>query len=170
MNCVPLIMEQITRTRIMRCGSYEFAIEPLNDTAWDEFLVVERKRFDEMNGAYGQEPFAPNKQARQAELVLGRLFYCTIRDGNRVLVGYCFLLRWQCRHSGQTRAGDEVLFLDKPHRVGRLFLRFMTYLEDLARDAGATRAIIQPWVNGQHVRLAQHLGYQVTAYVMEKPL
>lgn len=162
------ILEQLLTVMVVPCGTYSFALEPLTDSRWQEWLVLDRERFEEM--AVPGDLFNPDKERRQGSCAAGSLFYCTIRAANGELVGYCMLLRWANRNSGIMQAGDEILFIRKGHRVGRLFLRFMTYLEGVAKQVGAKQAVVQPWVQGRHVRLLRLLGYQTVSYVMEKKL
>lgn len=163
-------LEALPVSAIEQCGTYRFSVEPLTDPVWEEVERLGAKHFVEMAAHHLGEAYFPDKEGRQNDCAMGRLYACVVRDEGGVMVGYALLYLFKNRNSQETQVREDALFIDQAHRRGRLFDRFMTYLETLAKRAGATKSRIQVCIGARNRRYVEKRGYREIATVMEKDL
>jgi GNAT superfamily N-acetyltransferase len=169
----PWVQERLAALPIAQletCGSYTFSIEPLNDQVWSEFVPLAAMHFEEMRAHHLGEPFNPDKDGRQADCANGLLYGAFIRNAGYAMVGYALIYLFVNRNSGQMQAREDAMFIHPEHRRGRLFSRFMQYLESLVKKAGAKKVRIQVCIGARNTTYVKSNGYREIATIMEKDL
>ncbi len=149
---------------------YSFALEPLTDVLWQEFIVLDSQRFAEMREFHGSESYNPDKERRQQMNKLGQSVFFAIRNAG-VLVGYGLGIRHKTLNGQDWVMTDDVLYFAPIAREGGLFVAFVQYLEDFARSAGIKRVRMNVWKDSKALGpLTMILGYKHQATVVEKEL
>lgn len=115
-------------------------------------------------------PLAPDYEAFGQLYVAGMLRCITVREDNE-LIGYAiFIVQPHLHYKTCLTAFEDIYFLKKEHRKGRVGLRLLQFAEDVLKKEGVNRVIMHTKVFLDNSRLFEYLGYTFTDKLFSKVL
>jgi hypothetical protein len=162
------ILESLRPAFVTKCGSYQFAVEPLTDALFAEFKELPKRHWEEMPEFHLGETYNPDVRGRQELIASGDAVLCTVRDADLAPAGYCILFFYVSNLSGVRMCREDLIFIGKKHRNGRLFYRFVEFAHMVARVGGAQKFRVHACEGTRSLRMFESLfGYQKLATIME---
>ena len=136
-------------------------IEALKDilpTHYDELCVT--KDF----------PLMPDYEA-YGRLYVARMLRCiTVRDDNE-LIGYAiFIVHPHLHYRSCVTAFEDIYFLKKEERKGRVGIRLFQFAEGVLKKEGVDRIVMHTKIHMDNSRLFEYLGYKLTDKLYTKIL
>lgn len=115
-------------------------------------------------------PLAPDYEAYGRLSVNGMLRCITVRaDG--ALIGYAiFVVQPHLHYRTCRTAFEDIYFLKKEYRQGRIGIRLFQYAEQALRRIGVDRIIMHTKIHLDNSKLFEYLGYKLTDKLYTKIL
>ena len=136
-------------------------IEALKDilpTHYDELCVTK------------DYPLMPDYEAYGRLYVAGMLRCITVRDDNE-LIGYAiFIVHPHLHYKSCVTAFEDIYFLRKEERKGRVGIRLFQFAEDVLKKEGVDRIVMHTKIHMDNSRLFEYLGYKLTDKLFTKIL
>jgi GNAT superfamily N-acetyltransferase len=115
-------------------------------------------------------PLMPDYEAYGRLHVAGMLRCITVREDNE-LVGYAlFIVHPHLHYKSCITAFEDIYFLKKEHRKGRVGIRLFQFAEDVLKKEGVHRIIMHTKIHMDNTRLFEYLGYKLTDKLFTKIL
>ena len=115
-------------------------------------------------------PLMPDYEAYGRLHVAGMLRCITVRDDNE-LIGYAlFIVHPHLHYKSCITAFEDIYFLKKEHRKGRVGIRLFQFAEDVLKKEGVHRIIMHTKIHMDNTRLFEYLGYKLTDKLFTKIL
>ena len=115
-------------------------------------------------------PLMPDYEAYGRLHVAGMLRCITVRDDNE-LIGYAlFIVHPHLHYKSCITAFEDIYFLKKEHRKGRVGIRLFQFVEDVLKKEGVHRIIMHTKIHMDNTRLFEYLGYKLTDKLFTKIL
>jgi GNAT superfamily N-acetyltransferase len=115
-------------------------------------------------------PLMPVYEAYGRLHVAGMLRCITVRDDNE-LIGYAlFIVHPHLHYKSCITAFEDIYFLKKEHRKGRVGIRLFQFVEDVLKKEGVHRIIMHTKIHMDNTRLFEYLGYKLTDKLFTKIL
>jgi len=112
----------------------------------------------------------PDYEAYGRLHVAGMLRCITVRDDNE-LIGYAlFIVHPHLHYKSCITAFEDIYFLKKEHRKGRVGIRLFQFVEDVLKKEGVHRIIMHTKIHMDNTRLFEYLGYKLTDKLFTKIL
>ncbi len=137
---------------------------------WVEIVPLLVQHKDEIS-AYPEIPLNPDVDAYNHVEEMGGLRCYTARLNNH-LIGYAiFFIRYNMHYSTSLQAVQDVLFVTKPHRHGRVGYRLIRHSEEALRAEGVAVCYHHIKVSTpQTIELFKRLGYEPIDMILGKRL
>jgi GNAT superfamily N-acetyltransferase len=136
-------------------------IEALKDilpTHYDELCVTK------------DYPLMPDYEAYGRLYVAGMLRCITVREDNE-LIGYAiFIVHPHLHYKSCVTAFEDIYFLRKEERKGRVGIRLFQFAEDVLKKEGVDRIVMHTKIHMDNSRLFEYLGYKLTDKLFTKIL
>jgi GNAT superfamily N-acetyltransferase len=115
-------------------------------------------------------PLMPDYESYGRLAVTDMLRCITCRsDGN--LIGYAiFIVQPHLHYMSCKTAFEDLYFVKKEFRQGRIGIRLFQYAEDVLKKAGVNRIIMHTKIHSDNSRLFEYLGYKHTDKLFTKIL
>ena len=115
-------------------------------------------------------PLDPDWDAYEKLLDIGRLKFITCKDDGK-LVGYIiFFISPHLHYKSCLTAFEDIYFLKKEYRKGRVGIRLFQFAEKLLKEQGINRIIYNTKVHSDNTSLFEYLGYSFMDKVFTKLL
>jgi len=115
-------------------------------------------------------PLAPDYEAYDRLEKAGILCCVTVRSDD-ILVGYAiFIVQPHLHYRTCLTAFEDIYFLKKEYRLGRVGIRLFQYAEGVLKQFGVNRIIMHTKIHSDNSSLFEYLGYQQTDKVFTKLL
>lgn len=115
-------------------------------------------------------PLMPDYEAFGRLYVAGMLRCMTVREDNQ-LIGYAiFLVQPHLHYKTCKTAFEDMYFLKKEYRKGRVGIRLFQFAEDVLKKDGVNRVIMHTKIHLDNSRLFEYLGYRLTDKLYTKIL
>jgi len=115
-------------------------------------------------------PLMPDYEAYGRLHVAGMLRCITVREDNE-LIGYAiFIVHPHLHYRSCITAFEDIYFLKKEHRKGRVGIRLFQFTEDVLKKEGVHRIIMHTKIHMDNTRLFEYLGYKLTDKLFTKIL
>jgi GNAT superfamily N-acetyltransferase len=115
-------------------------------------------------------PLMPDYEAYGRLHVAGMLRCITVRDDNE-LIGYAiFIVHPHLHYRSCITAFEDIYFLKKEHRKGRVGIRLFQFAEDVLKKEGVHRIIMHTKIHMDNTHLFEYLGYKLTDKLFTKIL
>jgi len=115
-------------------------------------------------------PLMPDYEAYGRLHVAGMLRCITVREDNE-LIGYAlFIVHPHLHFKSCITAFEDIYFLKKEHRKGRVGIRLFQFVEDVLKKEGVHRIIMHTKIHMDNTRLFEYLGYKLTDKLFTKIL
>lgn len=115
-------------------------------------------------------PLMPDYEAYGRLYVAGMLRCITVRD-DAELIGYAlFIVQPHLHYKSCKTAFEDIYFLRKEHRKGRIGIRLFQFAEDVLKKEGVHRIIMHTKIHLDNSRLFEYLGYKNTDKLYTKIL
>jgi GNAT superfamily N-acetyltransferase len=115
-------------------------------------------------------PLMPDYEAYGRLHVAGMLRCITVREDNE-LIGYAlFIVHPHLHYKSCITAFEDIYFLKKEHRKGRVGIRLFQFVEDVLKKEGVHRIIMHTKIHMDNTRLFEYLGYKLTDKLFTKIL
>jgi len=115
-------------------------------------------------------PLAPDYDAYRRLAEAGMLRCITVRADEEV-VGYAiFIIQPHLHYRTCKTAFEDIYFIRKEYRKGKIGIRLFQYAEQVLRGIGVQRIIMHTKVHLDHSRLFEYLGYKWTDKLFTKIL
>jgi GNAT superfamily N-acetyltransferase len=115
-------------------------------------------------------PLMPDYEAYGRLHVAGMLRCVTVREDNE-LIGYAiFIVHPHLHYRSCITAFEDIYFLKKEHRKGRVGIRLFQFTEDVLKKEGVHRIIMHTKIHMDNTRLFEYLGYKLTDKLFTKIL
>jgi GNAT superfamily N-acetyltransferase len=94
----------------------------------------------------------------------------TVREDN-ALIGYAiFIVQPHLHYKSCKTAFEDIYFLKKEYRKGRLGIRLFQFAQDELKKEGVNRIIVHTKIHMDNSRLFEYLGYKLTDKLFTKIL
>jgi GNAT superfamily N-acetyltransferase len=115
-------------------------------------------------------PLMPDYEAFGRLYVADMLRCVTVREDNK-LIGYAiFVVQPHLHYKTCKTAFEDMYFLKKEYRKGRLGIRLFQFAEDVLKKDGVNRVIMHTKIHLDNSRLFEYLGYKLTDKLYTKIL
>jgi len=115
-------------------------------------------------------PLMPDYEAYGRLHVAGMLRCITVREDNE-LIGYAlFIVHPHLHYKSCITAFEDIYFLKKEHRKGRVGIRLFQFVEDVLKKEGVHRIIMHTKIHMDNTHLFEYLGYKLTDKLFTKIL
>jgi GNAT superfamily N-acetyltransferase len=115
-------------------------------------------------------PLDPDWEAYKQILDVGRLKFVTCKEDG-VLIGYIiFFVMPHLHYKTCLTAFEDIYFLKKEYRKGRIGLKMFQFAEKLLKEQGINRIIYNTKVHSDNSSLFEYLGYSFMDKVFTKLL
>ena len=113
-------------------------------------------------------PLAPDYDAYKRLAENGMLRVVTVR-ADAELIGYAvFIVQPHLHYRTCLTAFEDIYYLKKEYRLGRVGIRLFKYAEDVLKRIGVNRIIMHTKVHQDNSRLFEYLGYKNTDKLFTK--
>lgn len=113
-------------------------------------------------------PYEPNYEAYKQLAQAGMLRTITCRADNE-LIGYIiFIITPHLHYKSCITASEDVYFIKKEYRKGRVGIKLFQYAEQVLKDRGINRIVLHTKVHLDNSRLFEYLGYKQTDKIFTK--
>ena len=115
-------------------------------------------------------PLAPDYETFGRLDAAGMLRCITVREDN-ALIGYAiFIVQPHLHYKTCLTAFEDIYYLKKEYRKGRVGIRLFQFAEDVLKNEGVNRVIMHTKVHLDNSRLFEYLGYKHTDKLFTKVL
>lgn len=113
-------------------------------------------------------PLAPDYEAYRRLAENNMLRVVTVRADDE-LIGYAvFIVQPHLHYRTCLTAFEDIYYLKKEYRVGRIGIRLFKYAEDVLKRIGVNRIIMHTKVHQDNSKLFEYLGYKNTDKLFTK--
>jgi GNAT superfamily N-acetyltransferase len=135
----------------------------------DEFMRILPEHYDELC-VTKEFPFDPDWDMYKAMASSGMLRTITVRNDSE-LIGYiAFFIQPHPHYKSCKTAYEDVYFIKKEYRKGRIGIKLFQYAEKVLKDRGINRIIVHTKIHLDNSRLLEYLGYKHTDKLFTKVL
>ena len=135
----------------------------------DEFMRVLPEHYEELC-VTKDFPLEPDWEQYKALASSGMLRTITCRNDGE-LIGYiAFFIQPHVHYKSCITAYEDVYFLKKDYRKGRIGIKLFQYAEKVLKDRGIHRIIVHTKIHLDNSRLLEYLGYKHTDKLYTKIL
>lgn len=115
-------------------------------------------------------PYEPDYEAYKRCAEMGMLRTITCRaDGE--LIGYIiFFVSPHLHYKSCITATEDIYFVKKEYRKGRVGIKLFQYAEQVLKERGVDRIVVNTKIHLDNSRLFEYLGYKMTDKVFTKML
>lgn len=152
---------------IQRCGSYEFAMEPMTDALVEELRPINAGFWSETEVTRRDAAPVVDYAYQQQQNALGRYIVFTVRCAS-ALVGVFTVHIQEAARTSALIACDDALYIVPEHRVGRLALRFVQYAIDRLGSIGVTDLLFNVQMGTRSERMAEYIGMRCVSRLFHK--
>lgn len=115
-------------------------------------------------------PLMPDYEAYGRLHIAGMLRCITVRESEQ-LIGYAiFIVQPHLHYRSCKTAFEDIYFLKKEERKGRVGIRLFQFVEGVLKDEGVDRIIMHTKIHMDNSRLFEYLGYKLTDKLYTKIL
>lgn len=115
-------------------------------------------------------PLLPDYEA-YGRLVVADMLRCITCRNDGKLIGYAiFIVQPHLHYKSCKTAFEDLYFVKKEFRQGRIGIRLFQYAEDVLKKAGVHRIIMHTKIHLDNSRLFEYLGYKHTDKLFTKIL
>jgi GNAT superfamily N-acetyltransferase len=115
-------------------------------------------------------PLLPDYEA-YGRLVVADMLRCITCRSDGKLIGYAiFIVQPHLHYRSCKTAFEDLYFVKKEFRQGRIGIRLFQYAEDVLKKAGVNRIIMHTKIHLDNSRLFEYLGYKHTDKLFTKIL
>jgi GNAT superfamily N-acetyltransferase len=133
----------------------------------DDFMRVLPEHYDELC-VTKQFPFDPDWDMYKTMANAGMLRTITCRNDGE-LIGYiAFFIQPHPHYKSCKTAYEDVYFIKKEYRKGRVGIKLFQYAEQALKRIGVNRIIVHTKIHLDNSRLLNYLGYDLTDKVFTK--
>ena len=133
-------------------------LEPLFPLHYDELCVTKEFELD------------PDYDAYRTMAKAGMLRCITCRNDDE-LIGYIiFFIHPNLHYRSCKTATEDIYFVKKEYRKGRVGIKLFQYAEQVLRHCGVQRIVVNTKVHLDNSRLFEYLGFRLTDKVFTKIL
>jgi len=112
----------------------------------------------------------PDYEAYQRIAKAGMLRCITVRN-DKEMIGYIiFFISPHLHYKSCVTATEDIYFVRKEYRKGRIGIKLFQYAEQVLRHCGVQRIVVNTKVHLDNTRLFEYLGYKMTDKVFTKIL
>jgi hypothetical protein len=115
-------------------------------------------------------PLAPDYDAYKRLAQAGMLRCITVRADEEVIGYAIFIIQPHLHYRTCKTAFEDIYFIRKEYRKGKIGIRLFQYAEQVLRGIGVQRIIMHTKVHLDHSRLFEYLGYKWTDKLFTKIL
>lgn len=151
------------RAMIERCGSYEFAMEPMTDAVVNELRPLNLLHWQETEGYRHGLDLRPQYELLQDLNKQGRYAVFTARKDGK-LVGDCMIHLFISTHTSTLSAKEDSLFVHPDHRVGRLAFKFVQYVRGRLEQLGVRELTVSVKVGTRGEHFFGRMGFRLVAH------
>lgn len=113
-------------------------------------------------------PMAPDYDAYKRLVDAGFIRVITVR-ADKELIGYIiFIIQPHLHYKTCLTAFEDLYYLKKEYRLGRIGIRMFKYAEDVLKRIGVNRIIMHTKVHQDNSKLFEYLGYKNTDKLFTK--
>ena len=135
----------------------------------DEFMRVLPEHYEELC-VTKEFPLDPDWDTYKAMAASGMLRTITCRNDGE-LIGYiAFFIQPHVHYKSCKTAYEDVYFLKKDYRKGRIGIKLFQYAEQVLKERGIHRIIVHTKIHLDNSRLLEYLGYKHTDKIYTKIL
>ena len=135
----------------------------------DEFMRILPEHYDELC-VTKEFPFDPDWDTYKAMANSGMLRTITVRNDSE-LIGYiAFFIQPHPHYKSCKTAYEDVYFIKKEYRKGRIGIKLFQYAEKVLKDRGINRIIVHTKIHLDNSRLLEYFGYRHTDKLFTKVL
>ena len=139
------------------------------ETFIDELQSILPKHYDELC-VTKDFPLMPDYEAYGRLYMAGMLRCITVRD-DAELIGYAlFIVQPHLHYKSCKTAFEDIYFLKKEYRKGRLGIRLFQFAEKELRNEGVNRIVMHTKIHLDNSSLFEYLGYKLTDKLYTKIL
>ena len=136
--------------------SFLQALEPMFPAHYEELCVT--KEF----------PLEPDYDAYRRIADAGQLV-CIVCMDDKEVVGYIvFIVQPHLHYKSCLTAFEDIYFLKKEFRQGRIGIRMFRYAEEVLKKSGVKRIVMHTKVHMDNSKLFSYLGYKLTDKLFTK--
>lgn len=139
------------------------------ETALEQVKPLHRKHWEETEKYRHNIPLNPDYEYMVNAERQGRFMLFTVRSANN-LVGNCMMYLSRSTHTQELVAEEDTIFIDPAHRIGRVGIKFIKYVEDVMQQLGVKEIRVTVKTVNRVGDLLQALGYSHTANQLVKVL
>jgi len=115
-------------------------------------------------------PYEPDYDAYKNLANSGMLRCITCRSDEK-LIGYIiFIITPHMHYKSCKTAFEDIYFVSKEYRKGRVGIKLFQYAEQVLKDRGVNRIVMHTKIHLDNSRLFEYLGYKLTDKVFTKML
>jgi hypothetical protein len=145
-----------------------FAVERY-EAVVDEIKPLLKRHYEEI-AIHKQFPLRPDWERYETVARLGKLVIVTAREGKK-LVGYAvFLVSRHLHYTTQRLAANDVIFIDKPYRLGSAGIRLIAESERILAAAGVDKLMWHVKPSHNWAPILERRGYGTEEIIMAKIL
>jgi len=115
-------------------------------------------------------PLAPDYDAYKRLAQAGMLRCITVKADEEVIGYAIFIIQPHLHYRTCKTAFEDIYFIRKEYRKGKIGIRLFQYAEQVLRGIGVQRIIMHTKVHLDHSRLFEYLGYKWTDKLFTKIL
>jgi len=143
------------------------------DDSWlenlDELKEIIKDHYEELSVTKAY-PLDPDWDAYKQILDAGRLKFVTCKEDGK-LIGYIiYFVMPHLHYKTCLTAFEDIYFLKKEYRKGRVGIRLFQYAEKMLKEQGINRIIYNTKVHSDNTSLFEYLGYSFMDKVFTKLL
>lgn len=113
-------------------------------------------------------PMAPDYDAYKRMVELGMIRVVTVR-ADKELIGYIiFIIQPHLHYKTCLTAFEDLYYLKKEYRLGRIGIRMFKYAEEVLKRIGVNRIIMHTKVHQDNSKIFEYLGYKNTDKLFTK--
>ena len=162
----PINLEDIPQEQY---GDYTFSSESL-ETVLAEIFPIHQEHWKETEGYRHDIPLSPNYEAMIQRERSGTFLLMTVRDKDQNLVGNCMMYLAKSSHTQKWVADEDTIFISKEHRLGRVGIKFIKYVERVLKGMSVTEIRVTVKNVNRVGDLLKCMGYIHTANQLTKVL
>jgi hypothetical protein len=162
----PINLEDIPQEQY---GDYTYSAESL-ESVLAEIFPIHQEHWKETEGYRHDIPLSPNYEAMIQRERSGSFILMTVRDKDQRLVGNCMMYLAKSTHTQKWVADEDTIFILKEHRLGRVGIKFIKYVERVLKGMSVTEIRVTVKNVNRVGDLLKNMGYEHTANQLTKVL
>ena len=135
----------------------------------DEFERLFPEHYEELC-VTKEFPYEPDYPAYKRMAEAGMLRCITCRNDAQLIGYFIFIVTPHLHYKSCVTAIEDLYFVTKEFRKGRVGIKLFQYAEQVLKDRGVKRIVMHTKVHLDNTRLFEYLGYKMTDKVFTKML